>query len=217
MRLLVNQGVIHYVLLIGEAKVSPLRYISTPILELVAATLSVEIALLLREELDIEINKKYFWTDSKVVFKIFVANRIQFIRDHSDFAQCYYVPSTCNPADYSSSDPNGIQSSKSQRGFKGPSFLSLPEGHWPNQVSAEVSEGNPKIKPAVAVNLITIEPDLLSPLEGGISSCEKIKKVLAHILKLKTQLLQKNKQKKAILTSHMDSTALIDVEFLSSS
>ena len=118
MRLVINQGVIHYVLLIGEAKVSPLRYISTPILELVAATLSVKIALLLREELGIEINKKYFWTDSKVVlgyisnsskrFKIFVANRIQFICDHSDFAQCYYVPPACNPADYSSSGLNGI-------------------------------------------------------------------------------------------------------------
>ena len=48
---------------------------------------------MLREELDIEINKEYFWTDSKVVlgyisnsskrFNIFVANRIQFIHDHS--------------------------------------------------------------------------------------------------------------------------------------
>ena len=32
----------------------------------VAATISVKIALLVREELNIEINKEYFWNDSKV-------------------------------------------------------------------------------------------------------------------------------------------------------
>ena len=43
-----------------------------------------------------------------------------------------------------------------------------------------------------------------------------MRKVVAHILKLKTQLLQKIKQKKAILTSNMKSTGipLIDVELL---
>ena len=43
-----------------------------------------------------------------------------------------------------------------------------------------------------------------------------MKKFVAHILKLKTQLLQKIKQKKAILTSNMKSTGipLIDVELL---
>ena len=97
MRLVNNQVLIHCVLLIGKARVSPLKYVSIPRLELIAATLSVKIALLLQEELDMEINKEYFWTDSKVVlgyinnsnirFKIFVGSRIQFIHDHSDVAQ----------------------------------------------------------------------------------------------------------------------------------
>ena len=42
-------------------------------------------------------------------------------------------------------------------------------------------------------------------MEGRISSWEKM---------LKTQFLQKIKQRKAILTSNMESTALIDVELL---
>ena len=37
------------------------------------------------------------------------------------------------------------------------------------------SEGNPEIKLAVAVNVITIEQDLLSQLEGRISSWEKMR------------------------------------------
>ena len=55
-------------------------------------------------------------------------------------------------------------------GSKGQSFLRQPEDQWPNQVSAEVREGDPEIKPAVAVNVITIKQDLLSQLEGRISS-----------------------------------------------
>ena len=97
LRLVNDQGVVHCVLLTGKARLSPLKYLSIPRHKLVTATLFVKIALLLKEELNIEINKEYFWTDSKVVlgyisssskrFKIFVANRIQFIRDHSDVAQ----------------------------------------------------------------------------------------------------------------------------------
>ena len=109
----------------------------------------------------------------------------------------YYVPSAYNPADDSSRGLDGIKSSKSQWWFKGPTFLSQLEDQWPNQISAEVSEDDPEIKPAVAVNVINIKKDLLSQLEERISSWEKMKKVVTHILKLKAQLLQKIKQKKA--------------------
>ena len=41
-----------------------------------------------------------------------------------------------------------------------------------------------------------------------------MKIAVAHILKLTAQLLQKIKQKKAILTSNVGSAALVDVELL---
>ena len=47
-----------------------------------------------------------------------------------------------------------------------------------------------------------------------MSSWKKLKKVVAHILTLKAQLLQKVKQRKAILTSNIEATALIDVELI---
>ena len=180
LRLVNNEGVIHCVLLIGKVRLSPLKYVSIPRLELVAATLSVKIALLLREELNIEINKEYIWTDSKEVlgyisnsskrFKIFVANKIQFIHDHSDVAQWYYVPSAYNQQ-MTAQEVLMVSNQVNHRdGSKGQSFLRQPEDQWPNQVSAEVREGDPEIKPAVAVNVITIKQDLLSQLEGRISS-----------------------------------------------
>ena len=61
---------------------------------IVAATLSAKISVLLKKELQIPIKKEMFWTGSEVVlayirneakrFKIFVANRIELIKHHSD-------------------------------------------------------------------------------------------------------------------------------------
>ena len=89
--------------MVGKSRVSPLKYIFIPRLELIAAT------LLLRRELGVLINKEYLWTDSKVVLgyinnnnkklKIYVANRIQFIRENADPKQWFYVLTKDNSAD----------------------------------------------------------------------------------------------------------------------
>ena len=92
-QLLNQSGRVHCTLLIGKSRVAPLKFVSIPRLELTAATLSVKISKMLKKELDIHIDDEIFWTDSKVVlgyinsdarrFKVFVANRVQQIRDHT--------------------------------------------------------------------------------------------------------------------------------------
>ena len=66
------------------------------------------------------------------------------------------------------------------------------------------------------MNVTTIKQDLILQLKGRLSNWEKNEEVAAHILKLKTQLSQKIKQRRAILTSNRESTGtlLIDVELL---
>ena len=74
-----------------------MKYVSIPRLELTPAIISVKISMMLKEELDIQITSELFWTDSQVDlgyinnesrrFKIFVANCVQFIRDHTDVQQ----------------------------------------------------------------------------------------------------------------------------------
>ena len=84
-----ENGDIRCCLIFGKSRVAPVKYVSIPRLELTAATLSVKISMMLKEELDIHITSESFWTDSQVVlgyinnesqrFKVFVANRAQFI------------------------------------------------------------------------------------------------------------------------------------------
>ena len=76
---------------------APVKYVSIPRLELTGVTLSVKIAMMLKEELEIHVTSESFWTNSQVVlgfinneswrFKVFVANRVQFIRNHTDVQQ----------------------------------------------------------------------------------------------------------------------------------
>ena len=58
---------IHCRFLIGKSRVTPLKFVLIPRLELMAAALSVRISKMLREELDVHVNNEVFWTDSQVV------------------------------------------------------------------------------------------------------------------------------------------------------
>ena len=183
-------GKIHCVLLVGKSRANPLKYISIPRLELIAAT-SAKVSLLLRQELGIPINKEYFWTDSKVAlgfnnnnknFKLFVANRIQFIRENADPKQWFYMPTKENPADDSSRQLKDVNSEKTKRWFEGPGVLWKPKSEWPTQVSVDVDGSDPEVKATLIVNLATIECNLWSKLEAKFSSLLMLRKAVAIIL-----------------------------------
>ena len=54
LRLIDEFETIHGSLLIGKSRVSPIKYVSIPRLELTAATLSIKMSKLIKRELDIE-------------------------------------------------------------------------------------------------------------------------------------------------------------------
>ena len=72
---------------IGKVRVTPLKMITIPRLELMAALLSIKISKLLKTAFKYQINEEYFWTDSTIVlcylkndtrrFMTYVGNRIQ--------------------------------------------------------------------------------------------------------------------------------------------
>lgn len=68
-----DQDNIHCSLVMAKSRVTPLKSITIPRLELTAAVVSVRMNLLLRNELEYTNMTKWFWTDSSVVLG-YIAN-----------------------------------------------------------------------------------------------------------------------------------------------
>jgi len=97
---------------LSKSRLIPLNkstILTIPRIELCAAKLSIVIQQILHKELDIKVDKEYFWTDSLITlqyiknetkrFKRFVSNRVSFIRKHSQPTQWSYCPSNLNISD----------------------------------------------------------------------------------------------------------------------
>nr|XP_054759571.1 uncharacterized protein LOC129265622 [Lytechinus pictus] len=99
-------------LVTAKSRVTPLRQMTIPRLELTAATVSAKMSTFLRKELTVAKPQEFFWTDSQVVlgyirnearrFHVFVANRVQQIHDETNPKRWFYVNTEDNTADEAS-------------------------------------------------------------------------------------------------------------------
>jgi hypothetical protein len=147
-------GKIHTSLVVAKARVTPLRHVTVPRLELTAAVLSVKMARFLQNELDYDNIEHCFWTDSEIVlaylnnqskrFHVFVANRVQQILQFSKDSQWRHVKTEENPADHASRGLK-VKELTTTRWFQGPSFLleSLP---YPEMEYLEIPEDDEEVK-----------------------------------------------------------------------
>jgi hypothetical protein len=134
-----------------------LKSVTIPRLELTAALVSVKVSnYLLHQELNYEGIVDIFWTDSKVVlryinndakrFHIFVANRVQQIRECTNPNQWRYIESKENPADESSRGLSAQELICKPCWLSGPAFLWNPEINTSTIESPPLSEDDPKVK-----------------------------------------------------------------------
>ena len=175
LRIMNKFGQVYCCLLLGKARVVPLKPVTVPRLELSAAVLSVKSSIFLDTELQFENLKHIFWTDSKVIlgyiandarrFHVFVANRVQQIRNSTDPSQWRYVASADNPADMASRGVSPEELTASKKWFKGPEFLWKVD---PCQATQELYPLDPKdteIKQVNSFSASSGEPVLPSLLE----------------------------------------------------
>ena len=169
----------------------------------------MKIACLLKKELDINCVDEVFWTDSKVVlgyitntikrFKIFVASRVQQIKEKTDVQQWRYVPTKENPADDASRGLNAARENSSSRWFQGPSFLWQEDKIWEKQtVNEELSKDDPDIKKDIKVCTIIKNKDIIDHLSEKKSSWSKMKRITTIALCYEKRLLQGVQKKKGI-------------------
>ncbi|KAF5395545.1 Pao retrotransposon peptidase domain-containing protein [Paragonimus heterotremus] len=122
-------------ILMGKSRVSPIKSVTIPRLELTAAVLTARLATQDMEELKLN-TKPTFWVDSMVIlqpirsrtkrFTTFTTNRLSAIYQCSSPVQWRYVETSENVADLASRGIRACDERKLDRWFYGPDFLKIP-------------------------------------------------------------------------------------------
>ena len=206
LRLTNSQGLVHCSFVMGKARLAPAKSVTIPRLELTAATVAIRVGELLSKELNGPI-VKIFHTDSTTVlryianeqqrFHVFVANRVQLIRDHSTVKQWRYVDTGSNPADDASRGLNGADMLRNERWLKGPKFLWKNEEELPKSPVAfgQIPDGDPEVKKPVESYVTTPQDDAdpTTRLVEYFSDWYRLRRAIAVILRVK-QVLQKRRK-----------------------
>ena len=221
LRQILVSGAIHVSFLMGKSRVSPIKPMTVPRLELSAAVLAVKMAHLLDSELGYINAKHFFWCDSKVVlgyigntskrFHVFVSNRVGFIHSQSSVDQWRYIPGNLNVADIASRGCLG-EELKSSKWFSGPDFLwesSLPSFQTK---SVKVDELDPEVRTAKVLAGSSLECFDVNRF-AHVSNWSRLKRVVALILLLK-QFLKEKKLSRRFTRARLSVYESISVEVL---
>ncbi|XP_077974180.1 uncharacterized protein LOC120329794 [Styela clava] len=198
-------GQVHCAIISGKTRLVPLNGSTILRLELCAATISAKNDAFLKKELKLPISASYFWTDSTTVlrylantdkvFKTFVANRVNLIKETSEIEQWRYVPSQLNPADVASRGLSVDAFLNCQYWKSGPDFLWQAAEEWPLQPDFmnNCSTDNLEVKKESiqCFSNTASEKSVLDRIISKYSDWFRLKKAFAWILRGKNMLFSK--------------------------
>ena len=128
-------------LALSRARVSPLKQMSIPRLELQATQLALDIAFTMADVMEQRVKEVHFWTDSSNVLSwladdsrrlnSFVGTRIAKLQNNTDMAKWHWVPTHQNPADIPSRGALASELIDNELWLQGPPFLREGAGRWP--------------------------------------------------------------------------------------
>ena len=219
-------------LVMAKSRVAPLKPLTIPRLELTAALVSSKVSCMLRKELDYPQMEEFFWTDNMAVlgyinndarrFHVFVANRVQEIREQTSPGQWHYVATKSNPADLASRGVRAQELLDSHLWWNGPDFLWNACKDWNAPLDVpSILPNDPELKKVSALATQTPEPKLPSLVErlSYFSSWHRAKRAIAVCLRLQQRIrgkAAKHPQPKKGCTSKEEITSYrpVDVQEL---
>lgn len=180
-------------LICAKSKVAPLKRLSICRLELVASVLLANLMTVVLETYrnKIKFSNIYAWTDSSVVlswlkssphrWKTFVANRVALIQDKIAPSNWHHISTLHNPADAASRGLMPSELLNHTQWWVGPDWLSLPNNQWPSPIFDSHPTTREEEKPFALATFVTL--NIFEILVTNYSSLEKIKRIVAYILR----------------------------------
>ena len=205
-RVINETGQIHVTLITAKSRLAPLKRITVPCLKLASAVLAVKMNNVIRRELDLPIVESTFWSDSEIAlayirnesrrFKVFVGNRVSFIREFSSPAQWRRFDGCINPADIVSR--GCLVRDLPTTWFEGPEFLWTYKCDWSKSGSDSPVDGNDpevirEVTKSCNVCAINVDKHPLQAMCDHYSSFYKLKKAVAWLLRIRDHLLKRDK------------------------
>ena len=201
-----SRGAVKCSFVMGKSRIAPMKSVTIPRMELSAAVTAVKLNNACQVELTLPIEETRFWTDSTCVlkylknedkrFQTFVANRISVIRETSSLEQWHYVNTDDNPADDAS---RGVSAAQLHRWINGPTFLQQPISAWPQppeDINLKIAPDDPEVrKEAAAFTCETVCSDILTTTISRCSSWSRLRRVVAWVLRYKSNLLRRVKER----------------------
>ena len=131
------------IFVVAKPLIVPLKVITVPRLEMVAAVIGIRLSKFVGSNLDMLLKEHVFWSDSKNVicwlrnesrrFKPFAANRVGEIYDSVSPTQWRHVPGKYNPAEKATRGLTAKELVNDKEWLFGPSFLYEDPSKWPEQ------------------------------------------------------------------------------------
>lgn len=125
----------------AKTRVAPLKFVSTPRLELQAALVGSRLASKIVESHQIKIGERFFWSDSKDTiswirsdrrrYSQFVAFRVGEILETTEMSEWKWIPTKQNVADEGTKWQKLPDLSPNSRWYRGPEFLWRNMERWP--------------------------------------------------------------------------------------
>lgn len=180
------------ILVCAKTKVAPLKRVTIPRLELLAAVLLVRQVLVIRKTLELLQAPIHLWTDSTVAltwikshpcrWKEFVRNRITIIQELSN-SRWHHVPGTENPVDLATRGVSPQYLQHEQLWWTGLLWLQSHSMAWPTWTPPFASTTSPKERLTTCTNAITKVDSNIWDLIDKYSSLTELLRITAWLFR----------------------------------
>lgn len=219
LRMIDSQDNIHTSLVTSKTRVSPIKKLTIPRLELCGALLLSRLLNHVKGVFGIPMDCVHAWTDSTIVlswlsgspkrFKTFVGNRVATIIDSIPPVHWKHVAGIENPADCASRGLYPSEILTHQLWWNGPTWLKETPNKWPKQPL--LSDGS---SPEAAIEVCHVTTALLMKSSLVVSpekysSFERLRRIVAWIIRF---CMNCRDQERKCLTSYLTTSELNQAE-----